>query len=197
MNHDYLWDRTGEPDPEIQRLERILGTLRYQPRPLELPAKMPFVNPRTFLPRVAIAAAVAAILVGGTSWLLVRRPDTSVRSQSTSSLSAVKKESATPEIGATAAKDQVLAESRITNAPVRDQQKHRGKRKSLAAGNRQLRITSANGPELSARDRAEARAAKEQLLLALRVASEKLSLAQKRAQATYPGSPIRNHHKAG
>ena len=34
MNNDgdYLWDKTGEPDPEIQQLEEILGTLRYQPR---------------------------------------------------------------------------------------------------------------------------------------------------------------------
>ena len=35
MNDDYLWDRTGEPDPEIQELEEVLGTLRYQPQPLE------------------------------------------------------------------------------------------------------------------------------------------------------------------
>ena len=35
---DYLWDKTGEPDPEVQELEEILGTLRYQPRPLEIPA---------------------------------------------------------------------------------------------------------------------------------------------------------------
>ena len=31
MTGDYLWDRTGWPDPEIVRLERVLGTLRYQP----------------------------------------------------------------------------------------------------------------------------------------------------------------------
>ena len=37
MNDDYLWDKTGEPDPEIQQLEEILGTLRYQPKPLEIP----------------------------------------------------------------------------------------------------------------------------------------------------------------
>ena len=35
---DYLWDKTGEPDPEVQELEEILGTLRYQPRPLDIPA---------------------------------------------------------------------------------------------------------------------------------------------------------------
>ena len=38
MNDDYLWDKSGQPDPEIQQLEEILGTLRYQPRPLEIPA---------------------------------------------------------------------------------------------------------------------------------------------------------------
>ena len=38
MKDDYLWDKTGQPDPEIQKLEEILGTLRHQPKPLELPA---------------------------------------------------------------------------------------------------------------------------------------------------------------
>ena len=27
MNEDYLWDKSGEPDPQIQQLEEILGTL--------------------------------------------------------------------------------------------------------------------------------------------------------------------------
>lgn len=26
---DYLWDGSGEPDPEIQRLEAVLGKFRY------------------------------------------------------------------------------------------------------------------------------------------------------------------------
>ena len=37
MKDDYLWDGSGEPDPEIRELEDILGELRYQPRPLEIP----------------------------------------------------------------------------------------------------------------------------------------------------------------
>ena len=28
---DYLWDGTGTPDPEVRRLERLLGTLRHDP----------------------------------------------------------------------------------------------------------------------------------------------------------------------
>src|SRR5205085_6486968 len=32
MNEDYLWDKSGEPDPEIQQLEEILKPLRYEPQ---------------------------------------------------------------------------------------------------------------------------------------------------------------------
>jgi hypothetical protein len=31
MNEDYLWNRTGEPDPETVRLESLLGELKYCP----------------------------------------------------------------------------------------------------------------------------------------------------------------------
>jgi hypothetical protein len=34
---DYLWDKTGERDAEVERLENLLGQLRHQPRKLELP----------------------------------------------------------------------------------------------------------------------------------------------------------------
>jgi hypothetical protein len=32
MNDQYLWDRTGPPDPEIEKLERTLAPLRYRHR---------------------------------------------------------------------------------------------------------------------------------------------------------------------
>ena len=57
MNNDYLWDRTGEPDSEIQRLEEILGDLRYQPHPLAIPTQPHTARHRMFLPTLAIAAA--------------------------------------------------------------------------------------------------------------------------------------------
>ena len=31
MNEDYLWDKSGEPDPEIQRLETLLSPLGHKP----------------------------------------------------------------------------------------------------------------------------------------------------------------------
>src|SRR6267378_3429332 len=29
MKEDYLWDGSGEPDPEVQRLEKVLGRYRH------------------------------------------------------------------------------------------------------------------------------------------------------------------------
>ncbi len=34
MKDDYLWDGSGEPDPEVQKLEKTLGRYRHnQPAP--------------------------------------------------------------------------------------------------------------------------------------------------------------------
>ena len=73
MNDDYLWDRSGEPDKEVQDLEEVLSTLRYQPRPLELPATTPKATRRSFAPGLAIAATIALLVLGATFWLLLHR----------------------------------------------------------------------------------------------------------------------------
>src|SRR5687767_15203136 len=81
MKDDYLWDRTGEPDPEIQQLEETLGTLRYQPRPLEIPLnEQPDARRRFFpefsqvrAPRLAIAATLLIALLGLGLWLGLQR----------------------------------------------------------------------------------------------------------------------------
>ncbi len=38
MTHDYLWNGSGEPDPEIQRLEHLLEPYRFDAGPREFPA---------------------------------------------------------------------------------------------------------------------------------------------------------------
>jgi hypothetical protein len=64
-NNDYLWDGSGKPDPEIQRLEALLGEFRHRPAPL-----FPEIVPSrrwTFFPlRVRlfpVVAATAAVLL--------------------------------------------------------------------------------------------------------------------------------------
>jgi hypothetical protein len=74
MADDYLWDRSGEPDPEVERLERVLGRLRSVPRPLELPSSRVVPMRRRWwgspLPLGAVAAAVILALAAG--WVVTR-----------------------------------------------------------------------------------------------------------------------------
>src|SRR5690242_13314216 len=61
MSEEYLWDRSGEPDPEVERLERVLSPFRYQGS-----GKMPQRASRTRW--VAAIAALAACLAIAVWW---------------------------------------------------------------------------------------------------------------------------------
>jgi hypothetical protein len=73
MNGDYLWDGSGDPDPEIQKLENSLATFRYRGQALEFP-EIPQAQAQRlwwrFLQvpssrRFGLAAATATILLFG------------------------------------------------------------------------------------------------------------------------------------
>lgn len=153
MNDDYLWDKSGKPDPQIQQLEEILGTLRYEPKPLNLPRR------RNYFPLLAIAATVLVALLTGGLWLQLRRPDPSIAPVTIA-------ERTDPPI------NPPLSVS--TDPP---------KKRNLIVRNIRNR-----------REREEALAAKQQLILALRLASEKLNTAYRRTQSP---TQIKNQHKAG
>lgn len=73
MNDDYLWDRSGKPDPEIERLENLLGRFRHdQPAP-QFPAIEPqrrrsWISAWMSTPRLAFAAASLALLMAGSGY---------------------------------------------------------------------------------------------------------------------------------
>lgn len=75
---DYLWDKTGEPEEDVEQLENLLGALKYQPRPLDIPlSTMPKAKarPATIFfsrPRLAIAASLLLTLLAGT-WFVTRQ----------------------------------------------------------------------------------------------------------------------------
>lgn len=79
---DYLWDKTGEPDEDVEQLENLLGALKYQPRPLEIPANaMPTAVAARTRPsmlfsrsRLAIAASLLLMLLAG-MWFVTRQDD--------------------------------------------------------------------------------------------------------------------------
>lgn len=177
MSEEYLWDKSGEPDPEIQQLEEILGTLKYQPKPLNLPDDIKPVRRSRYLPLVAIAATLLVALLAGVVWLRARNDSTPQQRQ------ALSTPTPTPP-GAT-------PPSEITEQIVENR----------STGSQRVATTTSKrsrGPaKLSAAERKQAIEAKEQLMVALRLASEKLNLAQRKTHGPATPSQIRNQHKVG
>lgn len=171
MKDDYLWDKSGQPDPEIQKLEEILGTLRYQPRPLELPVS----RRRSYFPLLAIAASLLLALLAGGIWLRARNHTAPQPREVKVIFTPSPVEEKTPE--------QIIPKV-VAPSPevIAVNNKHR--HKSVA-------------PPLSKREREEALEAKQQLMVALRLTTEKLSLVHRKTQNTTPANQIKNQHRVG
>ena len=174
MNEEYLWDKSGEPDPEVQELEEILGVLRYQPKKLGLPDNVRPTHRRGYLSLIAIAATLVMAFLAGFLWLSLKP---NKHHEATI---------ATPQLP-------------IAPAPTDPEEKKKNeevfktakpdRRSQFVASNRHRRQSS----PVSTPTR-EALLAKEQLMTALRLASEKLNMAQRKAQNPSLNQ-IRNQHK--
>src|SRR5262245_24083393 len=126
MNNKYLWDRTGEPDPEIQELEELLGTLRYQPRPLRIPANLSIARRRPFFLPVTIAAAIVMLAILCAFWIHFSR-------QSATPTREVKRElKAAPAPGVNQPEQKTVVAQDQSNPPQPRPQKPR----NLVANNR-------------------------------------------------------------
>ncbi|HET6980141.1 MAG TPA: hypothetical protein VFI24_27660 [Pyrinomonadaceae bacterium] len=178
MNDDYLWDKSGEPDPQVQQLEEILGTLRYQPKPLEIPEDLPRSRKRNHFPWLAIAAAVLLAIFAGGLWFSMRSRGEAPAREARATPPAPVKE-VTPDGTAAPKSPELKPEPR--KEEVVALHKHRPK---------------STVPALSKQEREEALMAKEQMMLALRVATEKLSLVHKKTQ-NQNSNQIKNQHRVG
>ena len=204
MNDDYLWDRTGEPDPEIQQLEEVLGTLRYQPRPLEIPAGLQVGRERRFFrgsaPRLAIAATIAMLLLGLGLWLAVQRLQRNRRQEVVRIRNTPQ---AQPNPASVSSSDDNRKSSVAVPSPGPDQKRtvqpgrHRVNQALLAGNTNHDRNARVNRSQLTAQQLQEAEAAKGQLMLALRVASAKLNYVQKKTQDLNQREPVHNQHRIG
>lgn len=190
MNNDYLWDRSGEADAEVQELEDVLGTLRYQPRRLELPAEVqPAPRSRFFVP-LAVAATIALMILAAGAWIRFDRHQVSppdIAKERVNSNQALVASTPTP----------VRPDELITGSANQASPGVVERRRNLPPRNTNRNNIPVRRDEMTATQRVEAEAAKDQLLLALRVASAKLNLAQRKTVGAPTGNNIRNQHKLG
>lgn len=183
MSEEYLWDKSGEPDPEIQELEEILGRLRYQPKPLELPDDIKPVRRNHYLPLLAIAATLVIALLAGALWLMVRTESEPQQHN------AIGGPTPAPSIVSPQPAPENRERENVVENPKQSQ------RDVIASHNNRRR----NKPvvSLSSKEREEALEAKEQLMVAMRLASEKLNIVQRKTHGPATPGQIRNQHKVG
>ena len=188
MNDDYLWDKSGKPDPDVQQLEEILGALRYEPRELEIPAQVQ-VGRKSFVARgLAIAAAIALVALGLGVWMNLRQEKTTEAPRAAAGpIDEKKLNNLTATVPVAEVPATAIPESASTTSTPRPR---------LPVASTRTRRLHPRTPQLSESEMAEARLAKDQLMIALRLASSKLSLAQKKTQGN-SASETHNQHKAG
>jgi hypothetical protein len=180
MNENYLWNKEGEPDPEVKELEEILGVLRYQPRKLVIPGGLVVQRRRNYVPLLAIAATIVFALLAAGLWF-------GLKSVNKPANETANKTEAAPKTEPSITPNKVDEQQVVNNSDEPKQAPRKKQRRHLAAS-----------PALIAkrqREREEALAAKEQLLIALRLASEKLNQAQRKTQHPATPNQIRNQHK--
>jgi len=191
MNDNYLWDRSGEPDPEIQKLEELLGTLRYQPRPLEIPDDLSLRARRPFFAKLAIAAAIGLVAIAFGLWVNFNRHHSISEGEAKRDSHLDQKRIAPPPQIAPNDNAPKLAVVKDPT-PTKIQKRHREPARPLVAQNK-TRDTVIRPSTLTPTELAE----KEQVLLALRLVSAKLNLAQRKTQGLSQPNIIRNQHKIG
>jgi hypothetical protein len=180
MNEDYLWDKTGEPDAEIELLEQRLGQLKFkrpaEPLPLPAPSRLP--SRLSVSPALAIAATLLVLLLAGGLWLGLRNQKPAEQTAS----------GPRPPIGPeipTNNKPKRVEEVATGTAPAPVAPRNVIARRRPAAP--RLLEAKLNRTNVAVKPRPEEIArgenAKAQLILALHIASDKLNTVQRKVQA--------------
>lgn len=178
MNDDYLWDKTGEPDPEIEHIERVLGQLRHQGKPedvLDKHEKLGRPQSGLFRKTFALAAAVAFVALILGAWLSLRQSNK--EAMNAGGVASVELQPATPPQDKQQQVSTAETASARNQAPVSVKE---AQDKPLPARRRsvnRLRETIS-----SEREQQRGELAKEQLIKALQITSSKLDFIQKKVQ---------------
>jgi hypothetical protein len=205
---NYLWDKSGEPDAEVERLEELFKDLRYQPRELELPstaqlpAQLAHAPRRNYWP--GLAAAAALILMGLAGFWLVQNRGHRVAQPSVAAQATQDTQPPPEANGGTDSSASVKVYEREANQRFEGQRRQglphtAARRRQELVGPKMVGPGTTNvsperlevadaGPQRrleqeQREQQAEGLRAKEELMLALQVASAKLNHAQRKAKA--------------
>lgn len=188
MKDDYLWDRTGEPDPDVQSLESILGNLRHKGKAPEMLAQESLrrvtsaPRPKMFYkPLLAAAALLLMMFTALSLWLVINRTrgQQSAQPQMARGTAAPPAQQQSPPPESPGPQKEVLTPqpggvkqlAASDNPAPRPRRSKPGQRENMSARN------LANQQEA-----AEGRIAKERLIKALQITSSTLNFAQKKAR---------------
>lgn len=200
MKDDYLWDKSGEPDKDVEQLEQLLGNLRYRrpDKPLPLPQRAPVVYRRTFTPALAAAAAVLFVMVAAGVWFALGARE----QRETQGISAINVRAGSAQEWFNAdgllastlreTKEQVNppAQTSLATSGTRSDRTRRSPvsiRREMTT-ERMAKSTPSNRRERISED--EGIAAREQLMKALHLASSKLQQVQKKVKDNKGSEPV-------
>ena len=189
---DYLWDKTGEPDEEVRRLEELLGGFRQEPRPLALPAQPELVSrgPAARVPRWALAVAAAVLLAALAGAFVALRPGGGGAGDKQASNNT---ELDAPSVAAPRPAPTSEPDKRAGRVAREGDGERRAERRRRAAGAKAGRSFAPRAVEV--RDAAEVAQdergsrAKDQLFQALRLTSAKLEEVRKRVRGEGETAP--------
>ena len=204
---NYLWDKSGEADADVEELEELLGTLGFKADAVLPPESLiSRVRPRSSAHWSEMAAAAALILVSILSlWVGLRRlndvqgvtaitlREISIEPQRAIQLSNTERTEPNPANKQDRKKNEIAFGRAIRRRPLSAAINSRNVANNRVRENSMPRVEEVASTQtfelMSAEDLAEARRARNELLFALQVASAKLNHAQRKAQNTGNHNP--------
>jgi len=183
MKDDYLWDKSGETDPEIEHLERVMSGLRSRRTAQDMmPAfeKLQRTKPRRSSTLMAIAAALAfaALALGAFAFIQRQSKRQDPGGQPVAMASPVPTETASPQ------PEVIYTPKQNEGQPPPTFEVSITRPKRAAIETRRRMVNRSLGASVHEREQAEGLMAKEQLIKALEITSSKLSFVQKKVKGS-------------
>ena len=172
-SEDYLWDGSGEPDPDIQELESILGTLRHKGSAPKLPVRSS--SPYRLSSMLAIAASIL-LVAGAGYWVTVHL---SAKRITTVATVAPQPRNNSGDGSANSSKDKTVA---VNSPPPEIPRVVSGGEKQKPMTKRASVSRDPMFEGLTAQEIREGQDAKARVMLAMEIASSKLNEARKKVQ---------------